>query len=294
MDPINTTEPRRLTKYARLVSKDGPFEADIVLYGAVTPNTHKVAVLLEAIGVAYDIVPIDISKNEQKEPWFVRICPNGRTPAMIDRSTIENEFALFESGAMLLYLCDKYGSSLLPREPRARSEVEQWIMWQMSALGPMLGNCMYFKRIASPFEPDTSKLQFGIDRYHNESVRLLNVLDERLRTRDYLCGIGRGTFSAADIACHGYCNAHWWAGIDISQMLGLSAWLARVSAIPAVQAGMSVPAQAPYDAVEMRALVEQNAKNAGRPHFGWRDIAEVRNSGDPKGVFRVSGSESKM
>lgn len=277
-----------LTKHARLVRKGGDLANDIVLYGADTPNTHKVSMLLEELGVTYDVVPIDISKNTQKEPWFLEICPNGRTPAMLDRSGSGPPFPIFESGAMLLYLCDKYagrgGARLLPRDPRRRSEVEQWVMWQMSALGPMLGNCMYFKRIAAPFQKDVAKVQFGIDRYHNESVRLYGILDARLSGRDYLCGPGRGEYSVADLACYGYAASHWWAGIDVSGLPHLTGWLARVAARPATQDGLRVPSGAPPmsiaaggDARETwRRRVEESARAAGRPHFGWRDIAALR------------------
>lgn len=282
MEAIDASEPRALTKYARLVSKDGPFEADIVLYAADTPNSWKVATLLEELEVKYDVVPVNIAKDEQKEPWFMAMNPNGRTPAMLDRSNPSEPFYLFESGAMLLYLCDKYGSKLLPKTARGRSEVEQWLMWQMSALGPMLGNCMYFKRIAAPMADDVSRLQFGIDRYHRESERLLRVLEARLGERDFLCGPGRGEFSIADIACHGYAHMHWWAGVDISSMAGLGAWLARVAARPSSSAGFLVPAghtsfmaDDTTASAAKRARLEDNAKAAGRPFFGWRDLMET-------------------
>lgn len=286
-------EAGKLTKNARLVPKDGPFSAEIVLYAADTPNSWKVAALLEELGVAYEVVAIDIAQNTQKEPWFLAMNPNGRTPAMLDRSKPDEPFYLFESGAMLLYLCDKYSSPLLPRDPRRRSEVEQWLMWQMSALGPMLGNCMYFKRIAAPMATDVSKLQFGIDRYHKESVRLLGVLDERLKDRDFLCGPGKGELSVADISCYGYVQAHWWAGVDVSQLAGLRAWLARLAERPAIAAGLAVPAgKASFmvdegeASAEKRRKLEGNAASAGRPFFGWRDVSEVDETGQaPSGAL---------
>lgn len=292
MDRIGVEEPRNITPHARLVSRDGPFDADIVLYAADTPNTWKVAGLLEELKVRYDVVPIDLASNEQKEEWFMMMNPNGRTPAMLDRSSPDEPFTLFESGAMMLYLCDKFGSSLLPKDPRRRSEVEQWLMWQMSALGPMLGNCMYFKRIAAPTAEDIAKLEFGINRYNNESVRLLKVLDTRLADREYLCGPAQGEFSIADIACFGYAQSHWWAGIDVTAMAGLRAWLDRLAAKSAVLEGLKVPSGKANVMVmptdenkQLRAQVEENASKAGRPHFGWRDLQEVRQGPSLSGIF---------
>ena len=168
-----------------------------------------------------------------------RMLSTGRTPVLLDRS-VSPPLPVFESNAILLYLADKYKSPLLPRAPAARSEVEQWLMWQISALGPMLGQCMYMKRIATCAN-EVSALQFSIDRFHAECVRLLQVLETRLKERDYLCGPGRGEFSLADLACHGYAYSHWWAGISVEEMPALRRWLDAVAAKPSVQRGLKVP-----------------------------------------------------
>lgn len=281
--------PRLLTRHATLVDDitDAHHAPGLTLYAADTPNTHKVAILLEELGVPYTVALVDISKNVQKEDWHLAINPNGRTPTLVDRS-ISPAFPVFESGAILMYLARKFrdrgGSSLLPTEdPAALSEIEQWIMWQMSALGPMLGNCMYFKRIAAPMTADVSQLQFGIDRYEQESLRLYQVLEDRLAGgREYLCGAGAGSYTLADLACLPYAQMHWWTGVtkQVQGMPGVMAWLKRLARRHAVQQGMLVPSgkkswQLSDEGLEMREAVEANAAKHGRHHFGWRDIAEV-------------------
>jgi len=295
-----------LTPNARLLQGSPSSGASgLLLLSADTPNTWKVSTLLEELELPYDVQLIDISADEQKQPWYMALNPNGRTPTLIDRGDGQQApFSVFESGAILLYLADKYRErlaekglgALLPshNEAMLRSEVEQWLMWQMSALGPMLGNAMYFKRIAAPVIEDLDALQFGLGRYERESLRLLGVLEERLvggSPREYLCGPGRGEYSLADIACFHYCDAGWWAGLDsqIATMPNLQQWLKRLRDRAAIQRGLCVPnggesfrTAVTSEAAAKRDAVEANAKRAGRPHFGWRDIAEIEGRKNPR------------
>uniref|UniRef100_A0A7S2QC38 Glutathione transferase n=1 Tax=Zooxanthella nutricula TaxID=1333877 RepID=A0A7S2QC38_9DINO len=299
---------RHITKFARLVPPDGSVSSDgkLVLYGADTPNTWKPAALLEEMEIPYDVVFVNIMKNEQKQPDYLAMNPNGRTPTLLDR-TVCPPFSVFESGAIMLYVAEKHGTPLLPEKPEPKSEVVQWLMWQMSALGPMVGNCMYMKRIAAPVQDDVSKVQFGIDRFHNETVRLLTILETRLNNRDYLCGPDRGVFTIADIACFGYAAQHFWASVDISDMPFLSAWIARVGARPSIKSAATVPGisisegfptfeQIRTDETIQSQLLESAAK-AGRPYFGWKDMQELwgKPAEDAAVPFasHVPGSEAK-
>ena len=153
-------------------------EPDIHLYTAATMNGYKPVIFLEEAGVPYELTYIDFSKREQKAPEYVALNPNGRIPTIVDRSN--GDFAVFESGAILWYLAEKYGQ-FLSDDPNTRSETLQWLMFQMAGIGPMMGQAMYFHRIAAPnghVEP------FSLERYTKESRRLLEVLDRRLAGRD--------------------------------------------------------------------------------------------------------------
>ncbi|MBV5345776.1 MAG: glutathione S-transferase N-terminal domain-containing protein, partial [Rhodoferax sp.] len=159
----------------------------IDLYTAATPNGHKVSIALEELDLPYTLKTLDLSKNEQKTPAFLAINPNGRIPAIVDRS--EGDFAVFESGACLIYLAEKTGR-LLPNEFKARSRVLQWLMFQMGGVGPMMGQANIFFR----YFPE--KIQAAIDRYQGESKRLFRVMDTHLAHNEYLAD----DYSIADIA----------------------------------------------------------------------------------------------
>jgi len=201
----------------------------IELFTSPTPNGWKASIALEELGLPYQVHPIRLEKLEQKEPWFLALNPNGRIPAIVDRSN--GDFPVFESGAILIYLAEKTGR-LLPLEPKPRSVVLQWLMFQMGGVGPMQGQANVFFRYAP------EKIQYAIDRYQNETKRLYTVLDERLREHEFLAG----DYSIADISTWPWVSIHAWAGIEIADLPHLSRWLEAVGKRPAVQKGRAVPA----------------------------------------------------
>jgi len=200
----------------------------ITLYTAATPNGHKASVTLEELGLAYTVHPLNLMKGEQKAPEFLAINPNGRIPAIVDSE--EDDFAVFESGAIMLYLAEKTGK-LLPTDVCGRSNVIQWLMFQMGGVGPMMGQANVFFR----YMPE--KIQPAIDRYQNESKRLLTVLDTRLRDNEFLAG----DYSIADIANFCWARTHNWSGVDISDLPNLKRWMDTIYARDAVQRGLKVP-----------------------------------------------------
>lgn len=156
-----------------------------------TPNGHKVTLFLEEVGVSYEIVPVNIRTGAQFDPAFLKIAPNNRMPALED---LENGVHLFESGAILLYLADKHGAFIPPAShAQGRAEVLQWLFWQMAGLGPMMGQASHFRNYAP------EKLSYAIERYTNESLRLLAVMDRRLEDRAFLAG---PDYSIADMAAY--------------------------------------------------------------------------------------------
>jgi GST-like protein len=200
----------------------------IDLYTAATPNGWKVSVLLEELGMPYTVHPVSLSQGEQKTPAYLAINPNGRIPAIVDRA--HGDFAVFESGAIMLYLAKQSGQ-LLPQDPQGESRVTQWLMFQMGGVGPMMGQANVFYR----YFPE--KIQPVIDRYQKESRRLFEVLDTQLRGRDYLCD----DYSIADIANWCWVRIHAWSGVDVTGLDRLQAWIARLEARPACQRGIVVP-----------------------------------------------------
>lgn len=200
----------------------------IDLYTAATPNGKKVSIMLEETGLPYNVRALDLSALEQKEPWFLAINPNGRIPAIVDR---ERNVAVFESGAILLYLAEKTGR-FLPSDPAGRAECVQWLMFQMSGLGPMQGQLHVFLKYAP------EKIPYAIKRYAGETRRLYGVLDSRLSVSDYL---GR-EYSIADMATWPWIDAHEWAEISLGDFPALRAWHERVGSRPAVVRGKNVPA----------------------------------------------------
>jgi len=200
----------------------------IDLYTDSTPNGWKVSVMLEEIDMEYRAHHVDILKDEQKEAWFTDICPNGRIPAIVDRSN--GNFAVFESGAIMLYLGEKTGQ-LIPQNGPRRSRVIQWLMFQMAGVGPMMGQSNVFYR----YFPE--KIPSVIQRYQNECRRLFEVLDKELEDKDYLCD----EYSIADIANWCWIRIHEWGGSSIENLVNLQSWLQRMESRPACQQGIKIP-----------------------------------------------------
>ncbi|MCB0219595.1 MAG: glutathione S-transferase N-terminal domain-containing protein [Chrysiogenetes bacterium] len=201
----------------------------IDLYTAATPNGHKASIALEELALPYEVHPINLAKLEQKEPAFLRINPNGRIPAIVDRD--EDGFAVFESGAILVYLAEKTGK-LLPADAKGRSVVMQWLMFQMGGIGPMMGQANVFFRYAP------EKIPFAIERYQNESRRLFEVLDARLAEAEYL---GGAEYSIADIATYPWVATYPWSGVSIEGLDHVQRWIKLIGGRPAVQQGLKIP-----------------------------------------------------
>ncbi|KZV84921.1 glutathione S-transferase [Exidia glandulosa HHB12029] len=218
----------------------------VILYTARTPNGWKPSILLEELKAAYpgqfdyDWQKIDIgAANEQKQPWFLAINPNGRIPALTDRT--RNNFNIFESAAILFYLEQHFDkenkfSFDAATEPEAWSEIQQWIFFAHGGVGPMQGQANHFRNYAP------EKIEYGITRYLNEAKRLYSVLESRLEGREYLAGPGKGKYTIADINVWPWVHVASYAGIDsYDEWPNLKAWVERVKARPAVQAGIAVP-----------------------------------------------------
>jgi GST-like protein len=205
----------------------------IQLYTSTTPNGRKATIMLEEIGLPYQLHHLDLRKGDQHDPKFLALNPNGRIPAIVDEDAPGGPITVFESGAILIYLADKSGKLLAP-SGKERYEAIEWVMFQMSAVGPMFGQFFHFARVAP------EQLPYAIERYTKEAQRILGVLDGQLGKHEYLAG----AYSIADV-----CTYPWVAGsIDGIVAAGggadypnVRAWLARVGARPAVERGMKIP-----------------------------------------------------
>jgi GSH-dependent disulfide-bond oxidoreductase len=203
----------------------------IAVYSWPTPNGHKVHVMLEECGLAYDAIPVNIGKGEQFRPEFLAISPNNKIPAMVDPEGPDGQpISLFESGAILVYLAAKTGR-FLPADERAKYEVLQWLMFQMGGVGPMLGQAHHF-RIYAP-----EKIQYAVDRYSNEAKRLYSVIDKRLSQSEWL---GGAEYSIADIATFPWLRSWQNQGIVLEEYPHLKRWFDIISERPAVQRGVKV------------------------------------------------------
>ncbi|WP_439607162.1 glutathione S-transferase family protein [Hydrogenophaga sp.] len=201
----------------------------IDLYTAATPNGHKVSIALEELGLPYTLKVLDLGAGEQRSPAYLAINPNGRIPAIVDHGA--GGFAVFESGACLVYLAEKTGR-LMPADVQGRSRVMQWLMFQMGGIGPMMGQANVFFR----YFPE--KIPAAIDRYQGECKRLFRVLDGHLAGHEYLAG----DYSIADIANWAWVRTHRWSGVEIDDLPHLRRWRDAIRARPAVQRGIEQPA----------------------------------------------------
>jgi GST-like protein len=212
----------------------------IDLYTWTTPNGYKVSIALEELGLAYRALPVNIGRGEQFEPSFLAISPNNRIPAIVDHDGPSPAkaggapLALFESGAILIYLAEKAGR-LLPEAPAARYTALQWLMFQMAGVGPMLGQAHHFRNYAP------EKIPYAVDRYTNEAKRLYGVLDKRLGEAEFLAG----EYSIADIATYPWLRAPDRQGVAIAEFPNVARWCAAIEARPAVVRGLAVPPAAP-------------------------------------------------
>ena len=202
----------------------------IELYTAPTPNGWKASIMLEELGLPYEVRAINLLERVQKEPWYLKLNPNGRIPTIVDRDA--GNFAVFESGAILIYLAEKT-DKLLPKDAKGRSVALQWLMFQMGGVGPMQGQANVFFRYAP------EKIEYAINRYQEETTRLYQVLDTRLADTEYLAG----EYSIADIATWPWVRIHDWSGVSVDGMPHLQRWIDVIAARPAVQRGIAVPGQ---------------------------------------------------
>lgn len=200
----------------------------IDLYTAATPNGHKISIALEELGLPYRVNCLSFERKEQKSADYLQVNPNGRIPAIVDRDN--DDFAVFESGAILIYLAEKTGR-LLPQDPRQRSVALQWLMFQMGGVGPMQGQANVFLR----YFPE--RIASVTERYQNETRRLYEVLDGRLASVEYLAG----DYGIADIATFPWVRVHDWAGVSLDGLEHLQRWMQQIDARPAVQRGLQVP-----------------------------------------------------
>lgn len=204
----------------------------IELYTAPTPNGWKASVCLEELQLPYQVHPVNIMDGDQHTPEFRGLNPNGKIPVIVD--TDNDNFAVFESGAILIYLAEKTGR-LLPTDAKGRSRVLQWLMFQMGGVGPMMGQANVFHR----YMPE--KIPTAIDRYQNEGRRLFEVMDKHLADSQWLAD----DYSIADIANWCWVRTHKWSGIDVTGLDNLQRWIDAMYARPACVKGKDVPVKLP-------------------------------------------------
>ena len=202
----------------------------IDLYTWGTPNGRKISIMLEELALPYQVFPVNIGKNEQFAPDFLKISPNNKIPAIVDHDAAWGTYPMFESGAILIYLAEKTGK-LIPTNPKGRYDCLQWLMFQMGGLGPMLGQAHHFRRNAPEQVP------YAIRRYTEETARLYGVLNKRLGDSEYLVE----SYSIADIASYPWIARFEWHGQKLEDHPNIRRWFDAISARPAVKRGFDVP-----------------------------------------------------
>ena len=229
------------------------------LYYWPTPNGWKISILFEELAVPYNVIYVNISKGEQFEPDFLKIAPNNRMPAIVDHEPADGgaPISIFESGAIMQYVAEKHGA-LWPQDWRGKSEVNEWLFWQMANLGPNAGQAHHFRQYL------TDKLDYPIQRYTNECNRLYGVMNGRLGEREFLAG----DYSIADIACWGWILPHKRQGQDLDEFPNLKRWFESIGARPAVRRGQAVgeefrrPPSASMGEEEKKILFGQRARQS--------------------------------
>ena len=219
----------------------------IDLYTSPTPNGYKVSILLEELKLPYNVIFVDLEKKEQKKTGYLKLNPNGRIPTIVDHDN--DDFTVFESGAILIYLAEKSGQ-FLPSDNKGRSVVLQWLMFQMGGVGPMQGQAHVFYRYAP------KKIKYAIERYQRETMRLYTVMDTQLEDHDYLAG----NFSIADIAAWPWVRCFRWAGLDIEELPHLQDWLDVLAERPAFQRGIEVPYKIDRSKITAKQAQEKGSK----------------------------------
>ena len=219
----------------------------IDLYTSNTPNGYKVSIMLEELKIPYNVIAVDLVKKDQKKAKYLKLNPNGRVPTIVDREN--KNFVVFESGAILIYLAEKTGQ-LLPEQPEKRSKVLQWLMFQMGGLGPMQGQAHVFYR----YTPE--KIEYAINRYQKETLRLYQVLDNQLKNNEYLAD----DFSIADIATWPWVRRHRWAGIEIEKLYNLRCWMRNLENRPAFQKGIEVPFKLDRSKISQENVIKMGEK----------------------------------
>lgn len=207
----------------------------IDLYTWTTPNGRKISIMLEETALPYNVIPVNLTKEEQLKPEFLELNPNGKIPAIVDRDVAGGPLGIFESGAILIHLAEKTGK-FLPKDVRSRSQVLQWLMFQMSQVGPMIGQAGHFVNQAP------EKIPYAMQRFINESLRIIGVLNEGLQEKEFLAG----DYSIADMATYPWVEAAWgpFQGMmpeKVGALANVRRWLDAMAARPAVKKGMAVP-----------------------------------------------------